>query len=882
MKTMSKNALFASASVLAVAMITPSGAIAQSSSEGAADSETADDNIIIVSATRREQSILEVPAAVTVISREALEQSGVTDITSLERVSASYNINTSDTTTGGVTLRLRGIGTTGNNVGLESSVGIFVDGVYTPRPGGGVSDLGDIERVEVLRGPQGTLFGRNTSAGALVIRTERPDFDQSYVWGNLTAGNYSLRSGQLGVNLPVVDDRLALRFGGSFRNRNGLVTGQNNDQSGTIDRYAFRAQALLDMGDAGELRLIGAYTNGNDRCCMAVWLQRSPFIEQFSAPFSAFAPTAGAPNVGRNAQNNYLANDENFTNPYHGWSVIAHYDVDTPIGHIAYVGSYGRSFADSYRGDYTGLDIYTVGDSPEAAALGLGRNLEPLNGTRIRSTSHELRLSNTAFDDNLDWMIGAYYSRETIDQKYTLTFLNDMQRGVSVGAFGQPFFNELNYISGGVDAVGDFAAPNPYQSGNSFSVFTHNIVSLTDSFDLTVGARYVTENKSANLREQVPGQHNACFGTFNNLVNTVPVYAGAEARLSAAVQTNCWIFTAPFYDPNDPTNFFAPFAASANPFIRSLVDTIPQPFDRDFSDDELVYTISGSYEIGPETFIYGGYTHGFKSGGFNLDVSAAAGGRDPRFRSETIDAFELGFKTIFWNGRGWTNIALFHSEMSDFQVLEFDGVRFQTFNALRALSSGVEFEGGLQISENFGTNLAVTYTDARYPSDCAIFDPTDPGFVPSLTALCGSRLTNAPELVIIGGANVELPLVRDRLNFFASTSVRYESDRRTSTLPTELPATAGALTEADVRAAVAAAPPLPGDIQGSNAKVDLRIGLRTANENFSIELWGLNVLDRRTSFLTFNIPLRGFSGNRARGRFMQDPATYGVTVRARF
>ena len=114
--------------------------------------------------------------------------------------------------------------------------------------------------------------------------------------------------------------------------------------------------------------------------------------------------------------------------------------------------------------------------------------------------------------------------------------------------------------------------------------------------------------------------------------------------------------------------------------MTSYLNLIPQPFDRDFKDDQLTYTANLSYEVADQTFVYGGFTHGFKSGGFNLDVSAAVGGADPRFRSEKIDAFELGFKSVFLNNRAWANIALFYSDLSDFQVLEFDGTRFSTFD----------------------------------------------------------------------------------------------------------------------------------------------------------------------------------------------------------
>lgn len=863
--------------------------------DSAVQSESADaeeKNVIIVTATKREQALEEVPIALTVVNEEELVRKGIDDITNLERAAPSYTVNTSDSATGGLVLRLRGVGTTGNNIGLESSVGAFIDGFYLPRPGGALSDLYDVAQVELLRGPQGTLFGRNTSAGALVIKTNKPKTDVFEGFVNATVGNYDLYGIQAGINIPLAEDKVGLRIGGSYRNRGGYITNTVGDESQTRDRFSIRGQLLFDFESAGELRLFAGYNEGNDDCCMAIWTQHSPFIQANSAPFSAFAPTAGAPNVGEGAIDPYLANDNtNFVNPFHGWSVAAHYDVSTSIGDISYRGYYGRSFADSCRGDYTALNIYAVGDCPEIRALNTGIDLAPLNGTTIKSTSHELRLQGKAFDDRLDWLVGAYYSHEDIDQKYTLFFLDQMQAGVSVGAFGQPTFNELNFAAGGADAVGDFAAPNPTQTGESFSIFTHNVIELSDSLSLTLGARYVSESKDARLQEQVAGQHNACFGTFNNLATLLgPGGAyhptdgffgpGGPGRLASVVQTNCWIFTAPFFDPNDPNNFFQQF--TGNPVTSPFLRFIPQPFDQSFDDDQLTYTVSLRYQVADQTYVYGGFSHGFKSGGFNLDVSSASGGSDPTFRSEKVDAFELGLKSRFLGGRAWANVAFFHTELSDFQVLEFDGTRFNTFNTEKALSTGVELESGFDLTDAINLNFAGSYTDARYPSDCAIFDPTDPGFIPTATTLCGSRLTNAPEVVLIGGVNFDREINASGAALFGGVSVRYESKRRTSTRPTELPAVAGALTEADVRAAVAAAVPLPQDIQGANAKMDLRFGFRTADNRFSIEAWARNFFDARTRFVTFNIPLRGFSGQRARGAFVQEPRTFGITARGKF
>lgn len=160
-----------------VPLVLAAGAVGAQEEEPAQDPAAAEDLFveeITVTATKREESLQDVPIAVTAITPLQIERSGMLDIRDLPMLASSFNMNSSQTESQGTTLRIRGVGTTGNNIGLESSVGVFLDGIYLSRPGIALGDQLDVDSIEVLRGPQGTLFGRNVSAGALNLRTRRP------------------------------------------------------------------------------------------------------------------------------------------------------------------------------------------------------------------------------------------------------------------------------------------------------------------------------------------------------------------------------------------------------------------------------------------------------------------------------------------------------------------------------------------------------------------------------------------------------------------------------------------------------------------------------------------------------------------------------------
>ena len=226
---------------------------------------------IFVTATKREASIQEVPIAVSAYTGEDLAGRGVTDLYGLQEVSPSIAVYSSNSTSNGGTLRTRGVGTTGNNPGLEAAVGTFIDGIYRSRAGLAFNDLVDIDRVEILRGPQGTLFGKNTIAGAVNIITRKPAFENS-AGVTLGLGNPDSREAAFVGNAVLAEDVLAGRLSFAYRKRDGGY--QDIDSGDTYDhrdRRYLRGQLLWAPNDVVEIRVIGDYTGKDESCCPAAF-----------------------------------------------------------------------------------------------------------------------------------------------------------------------------------------------------------------------------------------------------------------------------------------------------------------------------------------------------------------------------------------------------------------------------------------------------------------------------------------------------------------------------------------------------------------------------------------------------------------------------------
>ena len=686
---------------------------------------------VIVTATKRAESVQEVPIAVSAISGELLENAGVADIRQLVGLSPSLYVSSSQSETAGAAARIRGIGTTGDNPGLESAVGIFIDGVYRSRNTVGLTELGQIERIEVLRGPQGTLFGRNTSAGLIHVITKGPSFETSG-YGEITGGNFDLLKLKAGFSGALVEDQLAARLDIAYQTRDGffddISTGTDyNDR----DRTLLRGQFKFQPSDQLSIRAIIDYAERDETCCAASTLIQgptSPVVQLLGGQFSGgdVFDRQSATSVGRNFGQ---AVDEAGISIEVNWSG-ENFDIASITAYRDWEATRSQD------ADFTSLDIVYRPDEAFSQEIDI--------------FTQEFRVNGQA--GKLNWLAGVFYSNENIIYRDAVQVGADYQAYANTILAGQglPALSALPIpilLPEGSGMDGDVTD----QNAEAIAVFTHNIYDVNDAVSLTLGLRYTSEDKELSIRSVT--NSSSCSTMAANFMLLPPLPQAAQQLYSG--------LTCSF-------------------FLNNLLDT-------DASDtrneEEWSGTLGASWQVNESLMTYANYSVGYKAGGYNLDraglgidpanpfspISAASLNFDP----ETVNAYELGLKSSFAAGRGIFNVALFYMDFEDFQLNSFNGINFLVTNLNEVISSGIELETSYKATSNLTFHAGLTYNEAEYADQ--VIDSN--GVVQ--TNLAGQQLTNAPELSFSGSGSYEFELPNSNLAARAHLDFRWTDETNT-------------------------------------------------------------------------------------------------------
>ncbi|WP_085809181.1 TonB-dependent receptor [Sphingomonas sp. TZW2008] len=619
---------------------------------------------IVVTAQKRSERLQDVPLAVSVIGGDALTATGAPGLDGAVALVPSLNFQKSGTTLN-QSLFLRGVGTTTFSIAGEPSVSSVVDGVVFARTGEAFSDLVDIERMEVLRGPQGTLFGRNASAGVVNIVTKQPTRDfGGYVEGSyFTGGDEARIRGAL--NVPLGENLLS-RFTGFYSRYDGNI---RNDAFGGrrvngYEHFGGRVQLKWTPSDTTTIALIGDYHKNDDDCCAEV-IGTGPLTGAgvaFTSPISGVLPTPRGDETRRINQNLITRTKEE------GYG--ASLQIDTELG------TQTVTSITAYR-EYKNTEIRD-GDFLAAPYAGFTQlhDLGPQTGDTF---SQELRLTSPS-RQFVSYVLGLYYSRAESERTFSRSVLSCNAIVATPNAL---------VPCGSANAT---PTTNPFGTATFGSVFTNMAafgqftVNFTDRFRFIGGARYTADQlEVSHIRRTTlagPGVNanfdQGVFDRYNQLLAAGVAPGAAQTQAVLASNGVAW--------RGKTTN------------------------------DNWSGKASLQFDISRDIVAYGGWTRGYKGPAFNVFYNLNSNGTNV-IAPETSDSYEVGLKNTLFDGMLTLNLAAFYAKYDNFQANNPDlvaGVVVTRFtNAGEVSTRGVEADLVLRPIDDLSISGGIAYTDAK-------------------------------------------------------------------------------------------------------------------------------------------------------------------------
>ena len=896
-----------SLSVGFTALVAGSGLTAMAQDDGEEEAKRL--NTVTITATKREQTLQDVPVAVSVIDESVIEKAEILDLNDLLSVVPSLGFRTFQNSAN-ANFTIRGFGNGANNIGIEPSVGIFIDGVYRSRAAASIGDLPNIERVEVLRGPQSTLFGKNASAGVVSVVTSKPQYE---LGGNVEAsvGNFNLRRAK-GYLTGGITDNLAFSIGGSINQRDGVA--DNLDDGAELnnrDRWNIRGELLLEPTDRQEWRLIVDADEIDEVCCIASNLVEGPTANIIrliggnvdnATPFERGIFVNGTPN-------NTLENT----------GISLQGDIEFDGFTITTITAYRETdVVNNYDIDFTSANL---------AALDEAQQLETF--------SQELRVTSSG-EGAFDWMVGAYYFDESAAVQNELLYGSDFRNFIDLGAaFAGAAPADIPGIIGAFQA-GTLASPlgtleaglgiptgtlagagqgnieRFTQDDEAISIFGTLDWYLSDRLTATVGLNYTETEKDATLNIQsldvlssldltqigyalvVDGILGA-NGVDTSDPAAIGAFIGANQAAYAGIQQQA-LAVASNYDPTTP-------AATQNPLIGLQPLQFQPPFvnfpnaveDGTITADDLTYSIRLAYDLNENINLYGSYATGFKSNSFNISrdsrpfaadftpsINAAnqavgtvvdpftqqvlrtapssplqdAGLAQPnlitgtRFAEpEEAKVFEIGLKGAWDNFA--LNVAIFDQTIENFQSNIFNGTGFTLDNAAEQSATGLELDATWSPTANLTLSFAGTFLDPVY-DEFIDFNGND---------LSGTSVSGVSDVITSTSVLYEFGVLETDWDGFFRADWQYEADTDFGDGGSAAPINAA----------------LEGLYDREVNNVNASLGFTSAN-GLGISFWGRNIFDHE--YITTAFPGVAQAGTWT--GYPSQPQTYGVTVRKTF
>jgi iron complex outermembrane receptor protein len=801
---------------------------------------------IFVTASKRQTGLQQTPIAVTVVAGEAIERTKVLDIGDLQTLVPTLRVTPLQRSTN-TTFSIRGFGNGGNNVGIEPSVGIFIDGVYRSRAAAQIGDLPRLQQIEVLSGPQSTLFGKNASAGVISVRTETPSYDLE---GKVEAGvgNYNMRILKAHVTNGITDN-LAFSLSAGMNTRDGftesVVPDANIADLNNRDRFNLRGQFLYEPTDDVTVRFIADYSEIEEVCCTVAAAVEGPAtnVIRFAG---GVALSADDPFAYESALNTSPINNVEDS------GVSAQVDVD--FDNFAFTSITAFRTNDSYSGknntgndiDYTSLDI-----------------LRNATSTEIETFTQEFRLTSTG-DNTLDWMFGAFIFSEEVFNGEDLNFGDDVRTffDILLGAGGLPagFLGTVeglypNIQSGDFFAAGQAVDTHFVQQNDAYSIFANFDYKFSDALVGTFGVSYTNDEKEIDIDQVVNNDIHASFDYLTEPtvlgVPLIPVLTGGFIAdgLSPAVAAG--------------TANGLVGALQGLQFIPGFVNLPNSVEDNESSDSKTTWSLRLAYEFDENFNFFATAATGFKATSWNLtrdsrpfptDLAGltSAGLTQPnqttgtRFASpEEATVYELGMKSSFKEGA--FNITLFDQTIEGFQSSTFVGTGFVLANAGQQSTKGIEFDSLYKATDSITLTFAGTILDPIYDSFEGASGWDEAAQEAIVIDLTGQKPSNISERSFTAGITYDFELDNDMYGY-ARVDYAYESDAR---LVYNVPAS------------------LRHEVSTFNASAGLNL-----DNGVKLQLWVRNLTNDETFLSSFPAPIQNGSFN----AYPSQPRTFGASV----
>lgn len=870
-------ALSAALPALLIGLAAPLHAQDQANPDPAEDEvQTSRVPVIIVTATKREQTLQETPVAVSVVSAAEIEQAEIQDLNDLQTLVPSLAVRQGQTS-GNTTFFIRGFGNGQNAIGLEPSVGVFIDGVYRSRSAAAISDLPNLERVEVLRGPQSTLFGKNASAGVISVTTRKPlfefegGFESSY-------GNYDQRRIEAFVTGPLTEN-LAASLSGNYNGRDGffedLGTGDDYNQR---NRWGVRGDILWEPTLDMSFRLIADYDKIDEECCGLTNLIEGPTGTNVRALGGQF--------VSEDPFSYEVFYDVVPTNEIENSGVSLQGDVDLGFAALTSISAYRRNTSDSnFDADITDLSLFSAVSQQ----------------SEIETFTQEIRLQSVGSGNLIDWTVGGFY----FDEK--LEVANQIFNGVDYRPFidslvGSPqvLLNLENFIAQStgtrpptLGGAGQGITDNSRQDNTAWSVFGTVDLNLTDRLTATFGISYTEDEKQVSLSavstEALSGLNLEQLGyaaSLSQLLAGRGINPTNPMQVGAFIQTNPQVYgqlqqqaLAVAQGPNNPFNALR--ALQPFPTFLSYPNAVEDGMSNDNSTD---FTVRLAYEVTDNINVYASYATGFKATSWNLSRQSRPFAGDFTAGNPVFDRF--------------TQRPVFVTPSSPITDAGLNRVN---------LSSGTRFAGP-EDAEVYEVGLKAAFD--RLSFNLTVFDQTIKNFQTNVFLDNGFVLANAAEqstfgvevdfswnpltgLILSGGATFLDPVYDSFPNFGNGIDVSGQKPQGIAETQFSLAAnygfTIGSL-DAFVRADwqhIGDSPFFDDPAQEAifdafdytreQNLINASLGIRTP-KGFAVSLWARNLFN--DEYLVFATPtvLQAGSFSGVPGQ----PRTYGVTLRRSF